>query len=34
MAGSINASIIANAVYQQDKKAAEDRRMKFFRKNQ
>ena len=33
MAGSISASIIANAIYQQDKKAAEDKRREFFRKN-
>ena len=32
MAGSINASIIAKAVYQEDKKAAEDKRREVFRK--
>ena len=33
MAGSINASIIAKAVYQQDRKVAEEKRKEFFRKN-
>lgn len=33
MAGSINASIIAKAVYQEDRKAAEDKRRELFRAN-
>ena len=33
MAGSLNADIIARAVYQEDRKVAEDRRREFFRKN-
>ena len=33
MAGSINASIIAKAVYQEDRKVAEDKRREFFRAN-
>ena len=32
MAGSLNADIIAKAVRQEDRKAAEDRRREFFRK--
>ena len=34
MAGSLNADIIARAVYQQDRKVAEEKRKEFFRKNQ
>ena len=34
MAGSLNADIIARAVYQEDRKVAEDRRREVFRKNQ
>ena len=34
MAGSLNADIIARVVYQEDRKVAEDRRRKFFRKKQ
>ena len=33
MAGSLNADIIARAVYQEDRKAAEDKRREFFRAN-
>lgn len=33
MAGSLNASIIAKAVYQEDRKVAEDKRREFFRGN-
>ena len=33
MVGSINASIIAKAVYQEDRKVAEDKRREFFRAN-
>ena len=32
MAGSLNADIIAKAVYQEDKKIAEDKRRETFRK--
>ena len=31
MAGSLNADIIARAVYQQDRKVAEEKRKEFFR---
>ena len=33
MAGSLNADIIARAVYQEDRKVAEDKRREFFRAN-
>ena len=33
MAGSLNADIIAKAVYQEDRKVAEDKRREFFRAN-